>query len=168
MSRQLNDLWYNHLRLDTQFNISTGRTWQWQYVANFGASAFNIISFTTLEEQVSWDSMLVSTTGDRGLSLDMYVGGTLSGEGAAVQGFPHNHDVTRAAPITNVQSGGIVLLGGTLIAQRILGDAIQGGNDSGSPILRPSTVYYWEVTNLHNQAADVSLLFSMSGLIGKS
>lgn len=168
MSRQLNDLWYNHLRQDVQFNVSTGRTWQWQYVATLATGATDIISFTTLEEQVSWDSALVTSTGDRGLIVDTYVGGTLSGDGVAIQGYPMNHDVTRPAPISDVQSGAIVLFGGTIIERRTVGDALTAGNDSGAPIFRPNTVYYWEITNLHNQSADVSMRFSLSGLIGKS
>lgn len=163
--RQLNSLWYHHLRLDDQFNVSDGRVWEYEYTGSLAAAGTDVIAFLTANAPVGVMAVHASTSGARGIALDFYGASTVGG-GIAVPGFPLNHHISKPSPVESVESGNVVLDGGAQIASRLLGDTLVGGDFVPFSVLAPSTQYHVEIENLHNQTAEVTLVMAFAGLIG--
>lgn len=163
--RQLNSLWYHHLRVDPGVLISQGFMWEWEYVATLGNGATDTVAFTVGPFATGLFASKFSTTGTRGALVDFFASGSL-GAGTPIQGFPLNHHVQKPSPLTNIESGGIVLFPGTQIGTRILGETIEAGDFVEPVIVAPNAFYYIEITNLHNQSADITITLAMSALLG--
>ena len=165
--RALNAEVYNWHRLSAINNLSVGWLWGYSYTNTMAASETDVLHFGIGDKPIALFQAIFSTTGTRGASLEFYVGGTVAG-GTDVQGFPLNHHTPKAAPVTFIRDEAVVTVPGTLIGTTILGEQLsaRGGVPIPLNIFAPQTEYYVEMTNLHNQAAEVTLEMDMGSIPG--
>lgn len=135
--------------------------WEYEYVNTLGNGGQDIFRFRTGPKPVGLFDTHVTSTGTRGLILDYYFEGVFGGTGVDIEGYPMNHHDPKPAPFTLVQRGEIPL-GGTLIASRQVGDVIEAGTFHVPLILREQRDYHIDITNLHNQSADITITIAAS------
>lgn len=108
--------------------------------------------------------VVVTTDGTRGVSLTLYIGGQID-LSAPLPGFPMNHERPRASPWADISDNGFLAVPGTEIASVIID---QAGRTVLTPdwLFAPNQLYYAEIENLHNQAAQIEVEI-IAGSIGE-
>lgn len=162
MDRQLNREMFHSLRLDRRRLLSEGFTWEWPHQFQLAAAGETVFSITVAAEPVLVTGPYLTTTGTRGVIFEGYAGGDVI-PGIPLQGFPLNHSRPKSAPLDQYTVGATVNVEGTQIAERILGETLAFG-DLEDIILSESIGYYLRVTNLHNQAADLTIVMFFAAI----
>lgn len=167
-SRALDTSWYHYLRVNADVLTSRGYRWDYDVTNSVGSGGLDVIGFTTADSAVSLMSIDIRTTGTRGASVDMYVGGAI-GLGAPVQGLPANHDTFKPEPLASIEDTEIVVTPGTLIGSLLLDGGIGGRlGEQGPPlILAANQFYYFVLTNLDNQTATLTTGMSFAAIGGE-
>lgn len=161
--RQLNDLWYSWLRVQPAVAVEQGWAWDHQLSAPVAAGASELLRMETGERAVTLFTLVVTTDGTRGVEFTMYIGGQID-LSAPLPGFPMNHERSRASPWADISDNGFLAVPGTEIISVRIDSA---GRTVFNPdwILAPNQLYYAEITNLHNQAAQIEVEI-IAGSIG--
>jgi len=161
--RQLNDLWYSWLRVNPSVSIEQGWAWDHQVSAPVASGAVELIRMETASRAVMVFEIDVTTDGTRGVEITLFVGGQID-LSAPLPGFPLNHERPRASPWEDISDNGFLATPGTAIATLRIDEA---GRTVITPnlLLRPSQLYYMELENLNNQAAQIEVSI-IAGSVG--
>lgn len=166
--RALDTSWYHYLRINPAVLTSRGYRWDYDNSNSVGQGGLDVIGFDTANSAVSFMAIDVRTTGARGVSFEMYVGGAI-GLGAPVQGFPANHDAPKPEPLASINDTETVVTPGTLIASALIDGSVGGRlGEAGAPMILGANQFYYVVfTNLDNQTATLSVSMSFAAIGGE-
>lgn len=166
-SSQLNAEWYYWLRVNGNALLSRGYMWSWTYRQTQGAGLTDTLSFATADKPAVLSALAMNTTGDRGIHVDLFVGGSIS-LGTPLTGYPLNHHSPKPSPFASIEESGSIDAAGTLIGTKEIGSGLvsAAGGDLDSPLLvfAPDQFYYLAITNLHNQAADITVEIDVAAI----
>lgn len=155
--RQLNSLWYNYLRTDPRVLLSQGYLYSWDFSRNLNAGGSEWYSLSTGHKPAVITSLAITTTGTRGVRVDFYLGGDIT-LGTPRTGL-HNNLETQKPPPWVLEEAGFIDVPGALSWTATIGEQLSGQTGSAdhpSLILNSNSFSYFIITNLHNQAADIT------------